>query len=245
MNQNDFQTIFQDNNHTLALTNIQYILNNFKIDNWSKNRAVDLKRVKDIAKYYESNNIKIIPGTIHVWLKNDIYYIYDGLHRFESAKLLTINNPNNEIQLLLSINYSTFEENIISEFANINKSIPIPIIYIDDDDKIKKHICQNLAETFCKNYPKFQSSARKPQTFNFNRDVLIDYFSTFDINFKNENIDIIIYDILINVLNEDAKNYIIKNKINHPKKCDNYNFFLFYLSKEYIKNKVEMEIIEI
>lgn len=236
-----FQIIFQDNNQSLVLTTIQYVLNNFKIENWSRNREPDMNRVTDIAKYYEKNNIKLIPGTIHTWFKNDTYYIYDGLHRFESAKSLIINNQTinaKDIQILLSINYSNFEENIINDFININKSIPIPIIYVNDDDKIKKHICQNLAELFCKQYPKFQSTTRKPHKCNFNRDMLIDYFSTFEIDFKKENIDIIIFDILINTLNNYAKNCAIEHN-DYPKKCDKYNFFLFYLSKDYIKTEIE------
>lgn len=55
-----FQIIFQDNNQSLVLTTIQFILNNFKIENWSRNREPDMNRVKDIAIYYEKNNIKLI-----------------------------------------------------------------------------------------------------------------------------------------------------------------------------------------
>ena len=161
------------------------------------------------------------------------------MHRFESAKSLIINNQTinaKYIQILLSINYSNFEENFINDFININKSIPI--IYINNDNKIKKHICQNLAELFCKKYPKFQSTTRKPHKCNFNRDMLIDYCSTFEIDFKKENIDIIIFDILINTLNNEAKNLAIEQN-DYPKKCDKYNLFLFYLSKDYIKTEIE------
>lgn len=135
---NNSSIVFQDNNNTILLTNIKYILDNFQIENWSKNRPEDTIRVEEIAKYYESNNIKIIPGTIHVWLHNEIHYIYDGLHRFLAAKLLNENSlrPIN-LNILLSINYSKFEDNIINDFININKSIPIPFIYVDDTEKLK------------------------------------------------------------------------------------------------------------
>lgn len=78
--------------------------------------------------------------------------------------------------------------------------------------------------------------------YNFNRDLLIDYFSTFNIDFKLLNIDIIIYNILINELNQEAKEKILDGNITYPQKCKKYNFFLFYLNKDYIKNYIESKI---
>ena len=46
-------------------------------------------------------------------------------------------------------------------------------------------------------------------------------------------------------LNEKAKKSIIDNQIIYPSKCIKYDFYLFYLKKDYIKEQIEQKINEI
>jgi hypothetical protein len=238
----------QTNNELIISQNskyklIQFNLNTnhtYKIDNWIKNRPADKTRVNEIYQYYKDEEIDLIPGITYVWYHLKKLYIYDGLHRFLAAQKL-VKNDNKDIKILLHINLSKNEEDIIEEFIKINKSIPIPSIYLDNELLIKKQICQNIAEEFCKQYPDFISTSRKPHIYNFNRDLLIEWFSTFKIDFHIKNLDKIIFKILLK-LNEKAKQQIISGNIQHPKKCDKYNFYIFFLEKEYIKSEIENNI---
>jgi hypothetical protein len=234
INTDNITIINQDSNYKLISLNYKTLKNNYNIKNWKKNRPADKFRVDEIYEFYLNNNITLLPGILYVWLNKNKYFIYDGIHRYEALKKIN----KDDINILLYINLSDNEECIIKDFTNINKSIPLPSLYIDNTEVSKIHICQNVAEQLCKKYPTFVSTSRKPHTYNFNRDQIIDFISTFNINFKIKNLDYIIYKILIK-LNYHAKNKILENKIVHPIKCKKYNFYLFYLDKSYIKCEVE------
>jgi len=223
------------NKFEIIKTNMNTIISKYKLINWEKNRPVCDTRVNDITKYYKDNNIKIIPGIIYVWYNNEKYKITDGLHRYTAALQLDKN-----IKVILHINYSTNEQEIIDEFININKSIAIPSIYLEDN-QIKKTICESVVKQLCTKYPNFKSPSRKHFVYNFNRDLLIEYFSTFNLNFNITNLDNKIFDMLM-VLNKQAKHNVITGKIVHPKKCKNSDFYLFYLEKYHIKTEIENNI---
>lgn len=232
--------INQDNNYQLISLNFKTLQEHFKIKNWKKNRPADKFRVDEIYEYYLKNKITLLPGILYVWLYKDQYHIYDGIHRYEALKRLN----NNAMNILLYINLSKNEKSIIEDFTNINKSVPLPLLYTDNTEKSKIYICQNIAERLCKNYPKFVSASRNPHTYNFNRDQIIDFISTFNIDFSIKDIDYIIYKILIK-LNNVAKDKIVENNIAHPIKCKTYNFYLFYLDKLYIKQEIEKTLKEL
>lgn len=231
--------IEQDTNYKLIKISYNNLKNNYKIKNWKKNRPADKFRVNEIYEIYKESNIKLLPGILYVWFYNNVYYIYDGLHRYEALKKLN----NDLINILLYINLSNNEKSIINDFIRINKSVAIPSLYIDNTDNIKKEVCQAVAEQLCKNYSKFVSTSNRPHTYNFNRDRIIDWISTFNINFKIKDLAYIIYKIL-EKLNEKAKQTMIENKLEFPIKCKQYNFYLFYLKKSYIKSEIEKVINE-
>ena len=231
--------IEQDNNYKLIKISYSDLQKNYKIKNWKRNRPADRFRVNEIYEVYKESNIKLLPGILYVWFYNNVYYIYDGLHRYEALKKLN----NDSINILLFINLSNDEKSIINDFITINKSVAIPSLYIEDTDNIKKEVCQSVAEQLCKNYQKFISTSNRPHTYNFNRDNIIDWISTFNINFKIKDLSYIIYKIL-QKLNEKAKQTIIENKLEIPIKCKQYNFYLFHFRKSYIKSEIEKIINE-
>lgn len=223
----------EKNKFEIIKTDINNIKQNYDIQNWKKNRPVDQIRVNDILNYYKFNNIKIVPGIVYAWYNNNVYYIYDGIHRITAA-----NELDNNIKLILYINYSKNENDIICEFSNINKSISLPNIYIDHNNEIKKEMCESIVDLLSTNYPKFISPSKKPLVYNFNRDMLVEFISTINIDFNTLNIEKQVYNILME-LNLEAKNNIINSNISHPKKCEKYNFYLLYLEKHYIKSRIE------
>lgn len=224
--------VYSDDRQCLLVCTLDY-LKEKSILNWSKNRPPDVSRINEISKYYIKNNIKLVPGIVYIWEYNDNYIIYDGIHRF----LASLEN-NISMNYIVSITKTENEQKIIDEFININKSICVPSIYLENSDCIKKMICQNITENLCKKYPKFVSPSRNPFTYNFNRDNIIEFISTLDIDFNNPDIEKIVMNEL-KLVNLQAKDFVINKGIKTPRKCEFYNFYLFYLDKPIIKLKIE------
>lgn len=225
--------IFKDSEITLEKTKFKDIDKNIYI-NWNKNRPPDENRVDELCKYYKENNVNIVPGVIYCWKNDDKYEIYDGIHRYLSC--IKYNNP--EMILLIHTNNTKKESYIKEEFLNLNKSICVPSIYLEENNYYKRIVSENVSKELCKKYPSFVSPARKPFQYNFNRDNLIEFISELQIDFSKYNIDKTILNIL-NSLNYESKEYVKRNSIKVPKKCEYSNFYLFFLDKSYIKSKIE------
>lgn len=215
--------------------------------NWVKNRPPDDVRIEDIIKYYCSENDSsqqlniFIPGIVYAWKKPNepSIIIYDGIHRLLAAKDYSKHtNGANMLWCLLQTTITQDENYIVKDFVNLNKSVCVPTLYLDDTDVTKKLMCQSIADMLCQRYPTFVSPSRKPYIYNFNRDCFVDFISTLEVNFHEPGIDTKIFNELMG-LNIEAKNYVDRHKIKYPNKCLYKKFFLFYLDKSYIKQQIE------
>lgn len=206
--------------------------------NWNKNRDPDKIRVLEISKYYIEENVILVPGTISCYINSDNkYVVFDGIHRILGA--YEVYTPMN---FILCINKSNVESEIVSDFLNINKSINIPSIYLENENIVKKLVCEKAAKKMCELYPSFVSPSRKPFVYNFNRDNLVEFISTLDIDFNKKDIEKLIVERLLS-LNTLALQHVSKHQIVYPKKCQQYNFYLFYLDKSIIAKKVTKYIV--
>lgn len=243
--------IYKDNSVELRLVNInenQSVNTNHFFDqyvNWGKNRPPDMVRVQQIKEFILNNNIQLVPGVIYAWRRTENipnkYYVYDGIHRLMAVKELIQNGDilkEQPLFVLIQIKTATREQEIIDDFINLNKSVSVPSIYLEDTDILKKTVCQNIAEELCKRYPTFVSPSRKPFIYNFNRDVLIEFVSTWNINFSKPGIQHLAIQELLK-LNQSAKEYVYKMGITHPKKCKYHDFFLFFMEASEIKRRME------
>jgi hypothetical protein len=226
--------ILQRGNTTLY----KYILNseecNFEFENWDKNRPPDEVRVKQIKEFFDNKNADTIPGIIYAWDKGeDRLQVYDGIHRLLAGK-----ECNRGMICLIQVNSTSIEQEIIDDFLNINKSVSVPSIYLEETSALKKMVCQEVADEMCRRYPKFVSPSRKPYAYNFNRDNLVEFISTLQIDFCKPNINIQIVNELIG-MNHFAKDFVSRNKVSYPRKCTFHNFYLFFLDKSVIKNRLE------
>lgn len=208
---------------------------NYNFVNWDKNRPVDSVRVNDLHEYFIKNDIKMVPGIIYAYKtkeSNDLI-IYDGIHRIQAV----LKNEN-IMQFLIQITETADEEEIKNDFININKSISVPSIYLEETSVYKKLVSISVAAELCKRYPKFLSPSRIPYQYNFNRDIFTEFISTLEIDYTKEGTSERIINELMG-LNLYAKEFVKRNNIVYPKKCSFYNFFLFFLDKLYIKNQLE------
>ena len=218
---------------TIEMTKTSVILNN--MINWSKNRPPDEVRVAQIADYYKTLNVRLVPGMVSAWKKKDEdqYIIYDGIHRLLAAAQIDY-----DVDVFVKVWKTDNETDIMTDFKAINMAISIPFVYLHESHILKKTVCESVAKKMCEMYPMFLSGSRHPQPQNFNRDNLIEFLSSLNINFTRHKVDELIISEL-QKLNQYAKKYVIINNIKVPNKCDTHNFYLFFLKKTFIANKLE------
>lgn len=226
----------KDGNRSIEKTDTD-VIDKESVVNWDKNRPPDDVRISQIAEHYKITNADIVPGIIYVWKNNSAgdgkYIVYDGIHR-----LLAAFSYGKKMTVLLHITKTDQEKDIIDDFTNINKSVCVPVLYLEENNVLKRNVCESVAKKMCDKYQHFVSPSRRPFIYNFNRDNLIDFVSTFMIDFTKQSVDIIIFNEFIG-LNNVARQYVNRNKIDFPKKCKYHEFYLWYLDKTLIKNQIE------
>jgi hypothetical protein len=215
-----------------------------KLLNWSKNRPEDNYRVNEIMN--KLRQTRVILGEIRVWKFRNQYFIYDGLHRYKASEKL-YKQENIDLPINIIIFETLDEQLIIDEFIDINKSIPIPSLYIDDSNNTP--FIQPIIREYQDNYPDFVKSTRSPQKPNFNRDIVVDVIHNI-IKDRDDFTNIKLKNFLISI-NDIIKNNIESKIYNNKKpsdkcleKCKNKNFYLFIYGVEYFKQLFEKKLYE-
>jgi hypothetical protein len=176
------------------------------IVNWDYNRPPDDVRCQDIARYtYISRDPMDTMLYISFSNKKKTFDVIDGIHRLTALKIIKEHNSkpqsidfltsdiqsnhhefgrNNDATwlynsyILLSVRFNATEQCLISLFKNLNKSIPIPELYVRDFAMEKRTIIENIVNSWYSKYKSHFSSNRKPNKPNVNREQfieLIDY----------------------------------------------------------------------
>lgn len=230
---NPISKVFEDQYSCIYIFNTSD-LNRDTFKNWDKNRPPDPVRVSRIIHYYATHNVSLIPGIIYVWPRTyeNSFVVYDGIHRLSAAF-----EYEGDTKALIHFRYTDKEQDIIDDFLDLNKSISVPVIYLENDNHTKKTMCERLAQELCSRYPEFVSSSRNHYKYNFNRDKMIDFFSSLDIDFTKASPEVIMNEL--EGLNVRAREFVMRNKIKHPQKCVYNNFFLFFLDMTLIKSSIE------
>ena len=205
--------------------------------NWKRNRPPDMLRVQELKEFYTFNNIQIIPGIICGWMPSNRspLIVYDGIHRYLAAT--------NEMKCIVKIIIAEREQVVLDDFKAVNRSISLPFLYLESNQQAQREVCEYLAQHFCTQYPAFVSTSRRPYRYNFNRDNLIEFFSTLDINFSGEGTKEQLLNALAG-LNIQAKQFVKENNIETPRKCGFHKFFLFFLEPAFIKNQLELSLLK-
>lgn len=201
---------------------------------WRLNRPVDTLRVEAITTYFSIEEIKVIPGQISGWVnEEEELEIYDGFHRYSSA--------NDSMYIYIKILHTKNLEDVIKDFKNINMSVSVPELYLEESTNRKREVCENLAQKMCDTFPNCRSPSRNPQPQNFNRDNFIELISSLNVDFYTRNLEVKLWNEILG-LNREARQYTTSHKIKTPKKCDWNNFWLFYLSRDFIRSKLEESV---
>lgn len=202
---------------------------------WNRNRDPDETRIIEMCDFY--NRGGYIPHVIHLAELDKQLVCYDGNHR-----RTVFDRVENKSSVLIDVIFNATPTDIYEAFKNINKSVELPLIYVDNElDKVKEDILA-LVKQYETKYSAFLKTSPNCFRPNFNRDGLV------------QNIT--------NIYNESGRNYTIKQigesmeKLNEmyskqilcgkhdnlPKtvitKCNKYGCWLF------IKKQIPTEHIE-
>ena len=164
------------------------------ITNWQYNRPADLVRCNDIARYIY-NSKKCVDTMFYLSFNNKkrSFDVIDGIHRFTSLKIIKEHNSkpldlltpcefgNNcdakwlyDSYIIAGIRINASDSELIDLFKSLNKSNPIPELYIRDTNKDKRDIIETIANNWQIKYKSHFSSNSKPNKPNINRDRFID-----------------------------------------------------------------------
>lgn len=163
------------------------------ITNWEYNRPPDMIRCKDIARYIYKTKTALdtmIYATYNN--KKKSFDIIDGIHRYTALKIIKEEN-NKQLDLisenefghnsnanwlynsyiLMNIRFNSTQGDIIELFQSLNKSAPIPDLYIRNVNEDKKRIIEQIVNYWQNKYPSHFSSNPRPNRPNINREQFI------------------------------------------------------------------------
>lgn len=224
------------------------------ITNWKYNRPPDMVRCSDISKYiYLSKSPLDTMLYLNFNNKSKSFDMIDGIHRYTSLKIIKVKNSsldfitpsdygnNNdagwlyESHIILNMRFNSTEGELIELFKTLNKSTPIPDLYIRDVVKEKRDIIENVANNWQVKYKTHFSSNNKPNKPNINRDRFIDLleqiYNKYNINENNKNL---LEEVLERANWNISVNIPLKLSETIVKKCKDSGCWLFIYSDDKI-----------
>ena len=225
------------NTHKLFKTTVADFLT-MPVKNWRFNRPVDKARSKEIADHIQSKPIETL---FYLAEMDGIYEVLDGIHRYTALKMLPVDYITDSIAtsyVLLNIRINRTEGELVDFFKSFNKSIPVPDLYLQNPDQIKRDIITEIINKWERIYPMHFSISRKFQRPHINRTAFTDILS--DVYDKYEK-DLLTADELEERLNQ--YNDVAYNKwkdAEKPKtaieKCKGSGLWLFMAPDEIVEN---------
>jgi hypothetical protein len=250
-------------NHLIIKVKLNDLLN-APVLNWEYNRPPDMTRCQEISRYLYNNKEKPIDTMFYICYNNNnnTLDMLDGIHRFSSLKLLKdemnkgldlltgsceasefINENCNEWfynkDLIINIRFNYTQEQQMDLFRTLNKSQPVPNLYIRDSSLEKRKVIEEIANEWQVNYPKHFSSSSNPNMGNTNRDKFIELL---DFIYKKYKIN----ESKINYFRQILEDLNINISTNMPKKvpsttkkrCDSSGCYLFLYKNEVLETMI-------
>jgi len=161
------------------------------ITNWQFNRPADKMRCEDIARYMAISK-KPIDTQLFLSFNNKkrTFDIVDGIHRYTALTIvkektahldfISENEYGGDMTwlwnsfIILNVRVNTPEGELIELFKSLNKSNPIPELYVRDVVKDKRELIQSVAIKWQNQFKVHFSAAAKPNKPNINRDRFMD-----------------------------------------------------------------------
>lgn len=147
---------------TILISKLQKYFKKNLFLTWEYNRNLDQDRINKIKLNITLKNDIDINGVISFCFLNDLFYLIDGQHRLQAYFL--INNENKKDFIIpIQIYISESELKIRDKFIFLNKSISVPLAYIEKND-----IINSIFDNYEQIYPKLftRENGKKRPTIN-------------------------------------------------------------------------------
>jgi hypothetical protein len=184
------------------------------------------------------------------------FYVVDGIHRFTALQIINKENhkPRDfitpslfggdgdaswlyESYILICIRINVTKGETIDWFQTLNKSNPVPDLYIVNTAEEKRKIVEEVAQEWIRNFKQHFSASQKPNIPNINRDRFIDIldgiYDKYSIK-SVENLNEKLYE-LNNHIRENIPPKTSKNAID---KCSQSGCFLFLFPKDVLLERI-------
>lgn len=157
------------------------------IKKWKYNRPPDMTRCREIARFVHSRQPTIDWMFYAIYENsNDTIYLLDGSHRFTALQLIYDQNKANledishilSQHIIISIRIDITDGEAIDLFQQINKSNPVPELYLQNADQDKKTVIEEIANKWMTNYRGHFSTNPRPNVPNTNRDRFIEFLDS-------------------------------------------------------------------
>jgi len=157
------------------------------IKKWKYNRPPDITRCREIARFVCSRR-PTMDWLFYAIYENstDTIYLLDGLHRFTALRI--IYDENKEFlgnishilsqHVLMSIRIDITDGEAIDLFQQINKSNPVPDLYLQNTDQDKKNAIEETVNKWMTKYRGHFSTNPRPNVPNTNRDRFIEFLDS-------------------------------------------------------------------
>lgn len=252
-----FQQIYCYNaSHYLAIISVRNMLELTNLYNWKYNRPPDLVRVAALSEYiiYNSPQMDSMIYCNYNSIANK-YEIFDGIHRISTIKYIVEHHEKDKYDyingsiyspsidwlldrvMIFNIRLGASEGEIMEAFMALNKSVPIPELYIENPSEKKRACVEKTVDAYQVLYKLHFSPSAKIQRPNINRELFTNFVSKiYDFILpENENqliqqLDEINNDVRFQVLElENSPQKMKKFKITASMimKCKKTNCFMF------------------
>lgn len=238
--------IYSNNNHHGYIVKWELIKPFCK--KWSRNRDSDATRVEEMIEYFHQGGY--IPLYLHLAeVKEEGLVCYDGNHRREVLNSL---NVDSDVSCVIDVMFNASQNDVYASFLNLNKSIQVPAIYVDDSrsSSLVKDKILELVKSYETAYRPMVSASARCRAPNFNRDAFTD--NIFDIyTHLNGLYSISQIAQILDLLNQEYSkgNICDPHDMFRPgvvEKCRKHNLWLFMQKKipvEHVKLLIKSTVI--
>jgi hypothetical protein len=188
--------------------------------------------------------------------KQKAFEVYDGIHRLNAISIIKDNNTkiinNDEVvinesiswlynsYIMLNIRFNCTDADIIEAFKTLNKSSPIPDIYIRNESTERKKMIEDVALEWQNKYNSHFVASTRPYRPNVNRDKFIELLDFIYDKYNISNTSRSLSQIMNTANNTISFNIPSKMKLTQQiiDKCSSTGCWMFIYTIEELKNKI-------
>jgi len=249
------------NDHVIFKCTIYDILNaamHKQIINWKYNRPPDVIRCTEIAESVYTKK-QDNDWLFYMVYEKNVLHIIDGIHRFHSLQIIKreTNKPVDHLTpsifdtttnsadwlyekyILISLRLNMSEGQTIDLFRSLNKSNPVPDLYIVDTDYQKRTIIEYNVNEWVTKFSSHFTASKNPNIPNMNRDrfiEILDYvYNKYNLN---NSTGYLLTEKLYELNSIVKQNPPKKISVNSIEKCIKTGCFIFLLRREQLQDNL-------